>query len=147
MRYDALKAAIKTQLAARWGGATARDGDASESEASTSGRLEEGLLESTPEASAARRRAFYAALEVEFARLARQQPRAAPFAAPRVLEEPAEVAVALQQPQVEAGSVDGEREKGLAAERQHVVALRADVELASRAAAHRFAGVNSCCER
>ena len=72
MRYDALKAAIKTQLAARWGGATARDGDASESEASTSGRLEEGLLESTPEASAARRRAFYAALEVEFARLARQ---------------------------------------------------------------------------
>ena len=72
VRYDALKAAIKTQLAARWGGATARDGDASESEASTSGRLEEGLLESTPEASAARRRAFYAALEVEFARLARQ---------------------------------------------------------------------------
>ena len=72
VRYDALKAAIKTQLAARWGGAAARDGDASESEASTSGRLEEGLLESTPEASAARRRAFYAALEVEFARLARQ---------------------------------------------------------------------------
>ena len=38
----------------------------------------------------------------EAARLARQQPRAAPFAAPRVLEEPAEVSVALQQPQVEA---------------------------------------------
>ena len=55
VRYDELKVAIKTQIAARW-----EYGESvSESEASTSGRLEEGLLDSSEEARVRKRRAFY----------------------------------------------------------------------------------------
>ena len=68
VRYDELKAAIKTQIAARW----EHGESASESEASTSGRLEEGLLASSEEARERNRRAFYDALGFELRRVSRQ---------------------------------------------------------------------------
>ena len=68
VRYDELKVAIKTQIAARW-----EYGESvSESEASTSGRLEEGLLDSSEEARERKRRAFYDALGFELRRVSRQ---------------------------------------------------------------------------
>lgn len=72
VRYDDLKAAIKTQLKARWG-QTGDGGSASESdEEEEPSALEEGLLASTEEARLRRRRAFYTLLGAELRRVARQ---------------------------------------------------------------------------
>ena len=71
VRYDELKGAIKTQLAARWGSDEDARRDESDSP-TTSARLEEGLLDHSEDAIERRSRAFYDLLASEIERVARQ---------------------------------------------------------------------------
>jgi hypothetical protein len=82
VRYDELKAAIKTQLSARWGPSGDSDSGPSDADETTTGRLdslEDGLLASSEaeeeeahELLARRRRAFYTLLSAELERVSRQ---------------------------------------------------------------------------